>query len=72
VPDSDGAGQRLLADRVDQFLQLAEPTRDGDAVSTGDGYASRVVPSVFEPCKAAQQDVTRLPGTYVSDDSTHA
>ena len=71
VADAHATGDRRGVERLLEVDQFADAARDGQLSGVDDGDARRVVAAVLEPCKPAEQHVSRAAGADVSDDSTH-
>jgi hypothetical protein len=71
VADAGGARHRLDREAGDEVLQLPLGPHHLEPARPDGGDARRVVATVLEPCKPAEQHVSRAAGADVSDDSTH-
>jgi hypothetical protein len=71
VPNAHAASDRSGVERLLEVDQLSDTARDGELPGVDDGDARRVIAAVLEPCKPAEQHVSRAAGADVSDDSTH-
>ncbi len=71
VADPGRAFERLLAERVREVDELAEPATHAQLLVLDDGDARRVVAAVLESCEPAEEHFRRLAWPDVSDDSAH-
>ena len=70
VPHADGALDGAAVEQLGQFVDLALLLADLER-AVQDGDARGVVAAVFEPPKAADEEVAGLTRTDVTDDATH-
>jgi hypothetical protein len=76
VTDSGGPGQRVLLERGLEVDQLSQRAHDLDASAVAgragvERQAGGVVPAIFEPAQAVDQDGSALFRSDVADDTAH-
>ena len=71
VPDADVARDRVLLQAARQVAQLADVAADLDLAVADDRYSRGIVPAVFEPPQAFEDNLGSIARTYVSDYPTH-